>query len=603
MTPPSARRVGIAAVLVGLLAVAVFLPSLHNGFIWDDAIVLDRQLPYFDGPADAFFPPAGVPQWGAHYYRPMVVLSYLLDDLVVRSFYPPEARDAGRRLVFHASPVLLHGVSSALVVALGAALLRRFRPGACGPLAVPVAAGVLFALHPVHVESVAWLAGRSDVLCAAFALGSLVAFARWLETRSPAGLLAAALLALGSMLSKEVGLALVALLPLLATLPRGDAERASSAAPGVGKDAALGAAFAGAGAAVALGLRLAAAPAGPAQPIAWTDPLRTMLTALGWYSVKAVLPTPLQAFFDRVPVSGALALLGALVAAGTGALVAFSLARRRAGAEAFAAALFLLTLAPSLAVAAGTIAATPLAERYLYLPSAGAVLLFALALGRLAARPLWRVPRPAAVVLGVAAAVAAVALPATVLRQRVWRDDLAFWSHAAKKSPGSWLAQDALGTALAGAGRLPEAEAHFRRAAVQAERPLDRARVRANLGSLLARQQRWDDAIAQFREALADDPQLDAAHGNLGQALLARYAARPRPADRAAVMAEAAEHFDAARRLDPRQASLHLAYGMLMIELGRPAEAAPPLREVIAIAPGSREAATARRALETVGLR
>ena len=62
MTPPGARRVWIAAVLVGLLAVAVFLPSLRNGFLWDDPIVLDRQLPYFSGPADAFFPPAGVPQ-------------------------------------------------------------------------------------------------------------------------------------------------------------------------------------------------------------------------------------------------------------------------------------------------------------------------------------------------------------------------------------------------------------------------------------------------------------------------------------------------------------------------------------------------------------
>jgi tetratricopeptide (TPR) repeat protein len=499
--------------------------------------------------------------------------------------------------------VLLHGVSSALVVALGAALLRRFRPGASGPFAVPVAAGVLFALHPVHVESVACLAGRSDLLCAAFALGSLVAFARWLETRRTAGLVAAALLALGSMLSKEVGLALVALLPLLAALPRGEASRTSPAAPGPGTDAALGAALAGAAAAVALGLRLAAASAGAAQPIAWTDPLRTMLTALGWYSVKAAWPAPFSAFVDRVPASAALALLGALVAGCIAALVALSLARRRAGAEAFAAALFLLTLAPALAIAAGTIAATPLAERYLYLPSAGAVLLFALALDGLAARRApGRAPRPSAVVLGVAAAAAAVALPATVLRQRVWRDDLAFWTDAAEKSPEAWLPQDALGTALAGAGRLPEAEARFRRAAARAERPHDRARVRANLGSLLARQQRWDEAIACFREALADDPPLDAAHGNLGQALLARYAARPRPEDRAAVMSEAAGHFDAARRLDPRQPSLHFAYGMLMVELGRPAEAAAPLREVIALAPGSREAAAARRALETASV-
>ena len=600
MSRPTARTTWLAAALVGALAVAVYLPSLRNDFVWDDPIVLERQLPYFDGPADAFFPPRDVPQWSAHYYRPLVVVSYLLDDLVVRTLYPPEARDAGRRLVFHASPVLLHGVSSALVVALGAALARRFR-GQRSTLAVPVAAGLLFAVHPVHVESVAWLAGRSDLLCAAFALAAILAWLRYLETRRAAWLPAAAALALAAMLSKEVGLALVALLPLLALLPGRDA-----ALPGreAARDAGFAAAVVGFAAAVALALRWAAAPPGPGSAIAWTDPVRTILAALGWYAAKTAWPAPLSAFVDRVPGSVGFVIAGAFVAGGIGALVGASLARRRAGAEAFAAALFLLPLAPALAVSAGTIAATPLAERYLYLPSAGAVLLGALIAENLAQRSTQiSTHRAPAVVLGMAAAIAAVALPATLIRQRAWRDDLAFWSDAAEKAPGGWLVQNALGTVLVDAGRTPEAEARFRRAFELAARPIDRAQARANLGSLFSRQQRWDDAIAEFRAALADDPGLDTAHANLAQALLARYAAQPVPAEKPAVMAEAAEHFDAARRIDPRKASLHFAYGMLMIELGRPAEAATPLREVIALAPESREATLAGRALETAGVR
>ncbi len=602
MSRPTARTTWLAAALVGALAVAVYLPSLRNDFVWDDPIVLERQLPYFDGPADAFFPPRDVPQWSAHYYRPLVVVSYLLDDLVVRTLYPPEARDAGRRLVFHASPVLLHGVSSALVVALGAALARRFR-GQRSTLAVPVAAGLLFAVHPVHVESVAWLAGRSDLLCAAFALAAILAWLRYLETRRAAWLPAAAALALAAMLSKEVGLALVALLPLSALLPGRDA-----ALPGheAARDAGLAAAVVGFAAAVALALRWAAAAPGPGSAIAWTDPVRTILAALGWYAAKTAWPAPLSAFVDRVPGSVGLAIAGAFVAGGIGALVGASLARRRAGAEAFAAALFLLPLAPALAVSAGTIAATPLAERYLYLPSAGAVLLGALIVGepRRSARLSFRPTARPAVVLGMAAAIAAVALPATLIRQRAWRDDLAFWSDAAEKAPGG----------LAGPGRARHGcwstrVGPRRRRRVSAAhsswptRPIDRAQARANLGSLFSRQQRWDDAIAEFRAALADDPGLDTAHANLAQALLARYAAQPVPAEKPAVMAEAAGHFDAARRIDPRKASLHFAYGMLMIELGRPAEAAAPLREVIALAPESPEAATARRALEPLGAR
>jgi tetratricopeptide (TPR) repeat protein len=592
---PTPRATLIAATLVGLLAVAIFLPSLRNSFVWDDPIVLGRQLPYFDGPADAFFPPPEVPQWGAHYYRPLVVVSYLLDDRVVRALYRPEAREEGRRFVFHATPVLLHGAASALVVVLGAALVRRFRNGR-ESLAVPAAAGVLFAVHPVHVESVAWLAGRSDVLCAAFALAAIAAWLRYLDGRAAAWLPATAALALAAMLSKEVGFSLVLLLPLLAWLPRAEAgER--------GRDAGLGVTVAGLAAAAALALRWAATPLGPEQTIAWTEPARTILTALGWYGVKIAWPAPFSAFVDRVPDSAGLAIGGALVGALVCALVVASIARRRAGAEAFAAALFLIPLAPALAVAAGTIAATPLAERYLYLPSAGALLLAALAAGDLVERRARAAPgRASAVVLGLAAAIAAVALPATVIRQRAWHDDLAFWSDAAEKSPGAWLAQDALGTALAGAGRATEAEAHFRRAAELAARPLDRARARANLGSLYSRQQRWDAAIAEYRAALAEDPQLDAAHANLAQALLARYAARPVPDEKRAVMAEAAGHFDEARRLDPRKASLHFAYGMLMVEMGRPDAAVAPLREVIALAPGTAEAETARSALGAAGV-
>jgi tetratricopeptide (TPR) repeat protein len=600
VSPPRPRSVAAAAVLVGLLAVAVYLPALRHGFIWDDPIVLDRQLPYFDGPFDAFFPPPGVPQWGAHYYRPMVVLSYQADELLARVLSGPEGRRAARQLTFHASPVLLHGIASALVVALGAALMRRVRPEAWS-LAVPLAAGLLFAVHPIHVESVAWLAGRSDLLCAVFALGALAAWLRWLEARRAIWLPLTAALALAAMLSKEVGLALVALLPLAAWLPRRPNADPTRLARSGWREPALGAALAAGAAALALGLRGAAASPGSAPAIVWSDPLQRMLTALGWYGLKTVWPAPFSAFVDRVPESLPLAALGLLLAAGALALIYLGCARGRRGAEAFAAALYLLALVPALAVAAGTIAATPLAERYLYLPSAGAALLLALGVDDLARR---RTARHAfAIVVGTAAALAVVALPATLQRQRVWRDDLSFWSDAASKAPSAWLPQDALGTALADAGRADDAAARFRRAAELAVRPHDRARVRTNLGTLLARQQRWDEAIAAFRAALADDPQLDTAHANLAQALLARYAARPAAGDKVSVMEEAARHLDAARQLDPRQASRHFAYGMLMVELGRAPEAAAPLREVIALAPNSPEAATARRVLDGGTLR
>ena len=584
------RAAWLAAGAVALLAIALYLPSLGHGFIWDDPLVLDRQLPYFDGPLDAFFPSADVPQWSPHYYRPVVVLSYLVDDALVGSLWPAAERAAGRRLVFHATPILGHGVASALVVVCALEFGRRRRNPSTA-LAGALGAGVLFAVHPVHVEPVAWLAGRSDVLCAVFFLAAVAAFQRWLAGRHTLWLLACGAAALAAMLSKEVGFALVALLPLLALLPVPGARPPARDAL-VALAPALGAAL------VALVLRAAAATPSVTAPGAWPGPSLAVLSALGWYGLKVIWPVPFSAFVPAVPDSTGLALAGLVLGAAVLGLVALALARRTHGAEAFAGALFLLTLAPALVVAVRTIAATPLAERYLYLPSAGIALLAGFLLERAAAI---RSPAPArrvaAATLGPVLLVALVAAPATVLRQQVWRNDLAFWTDAAARAPGVALVQSALGTALVRAGQAEAGEARFRRALEVAERPPERAEARANLGSLFAQQRRWDEAIAQFRAALADGPQNAITHANLAQALLARYAARPVAGEKPAVMDEAARHLDAARRIDPRNATLQYNYGMLLLEMGRGREAEGPLREVIALAPDSSEAAAARRLL------
>ena len=584
------RSAWLVALAVGVLATALYLPSLGNGLVWDDPIVLNRLLPYFDGIGDAFFPPADAPRLGEHFYRPLVTLSYMIDDRVARALWPDGEQLAGREVVFHATPVLAHGVASALLVAC-ALLLGIGRRGSAPALAVAASAGVVFAVHPVHVESVASIVGRSDVLCAVFFLASVVSWQCWLSGRRPAWLLMSGAAALAAMLSKEVGFALVVVLPLLALPPHGGPVR-----PAPGAWRALVTPLAAA--ILALGLRVAAlSPAGaPGEPASIR--LSSILPALGWYAARTAWPVPLEAFVPAVPQGAVLAALGLAVAGAALALVAVSLRRRALGAVAFAAALFLATLAPALPLAVIRLAATPLAERYLYLPSAGAVLCAAFLVAGIGRRlPGRTTAPPGAVPIVFALAVSLLAVPATVSRQAVWRDELSFWTHAARRAPEAALAQASLGAALVRAGRLDEAEAHLLRGLPLAGRPEERAHAQAGLGSLYAKLGRWDEAVAAHRAALREAPRFSSAQSNLAQALLARYAAHPEPARKASLMAEAEQHLEAACQLDPRNAVHHYQLGMLRIEMGRAPDAREPLLQVIALAPRTAEAAAARRAL------
>ena len=209
--------VGVA---VAALAAAAYANALANGLVWDDPIVLERQLLAFRSLGDLFFPPANIPQFSPDYYRPLTVLSYLVDRMV----------GGTSPFVFHLSVVLWHIATTFLVFRLGRVLFA----GLPQALAAAGFGAALFAVHPIHTESVAWGAGRSDVIAACFAVAAAVLY---LQDRWSALLRAAAAAALVfiAMLAKETAAALLLILPLgdwlleprltPATRPTGRAER------------------------------------------------------------------------------------------------------------------------------------------------------------------------------------------------------------------------------------------------------------------------------------------------------------------------------------------------------------------------------------------
>jgi len=633
---PSAL-VTLVALVLALVAVAVFWGARDNEFVWDDPIVFQQQLPYFDSFSNVFFPPRGIPQFGENYYRPLIIVTYQLDEKVAASFWPLEKRDDARRIIYHTTPILWHAVATVLVFLLGLVLTRvAGQPGPPG-LAGSAAAALLFAVHPIHTESVAWMAGRSDVVCAVFFLAAILFYLLHRASLKLGWLLAAGAAAFGAMLAKETGVGLLLLVPLIDLFTRpgeglsGEAAvktRAErrfeqrTAAKGTkagrggkgGKGGAPSAVSDGFGAVLvrwgvfwAVGAlylivrnSALAASGSPFQSKGSGGP-EALPAALGWYVQKLFWPPPQSAFVAEMP--GWPAILAGL-AIGAVSVFLLWLWNRKAGwgREGIALGLFYAALAPSLAIALFSISETPLAERYLYIPSAGALLLLGF-LGERAAARLLPNAKPAlrqGLVAGAALLIAVPAAAATVKRAEVWQSDLAFWQDAVVKSPEQGIPHLHLGIAYATQGKVEAAVEEYTLALKYYDDREGRAKAHNNLGSAYLRLGRYEDAIEHFKGALEQDPEYATPYYNwaLASLYLAQQARRDgRMEDAQRVYGEGVAQLQRAIQINPRYPKAHLRLGMELIAMGRTDEGRSHLQQVVQMAPASAEGIEAQKVL------
>jgi hypothetical protein len=352
---------------------------------------------------------------------------------------------------FHAFNVAVHAANAALAVLLLRALEARTASDGTPPGHAPTIAALLFAVHPVQTEAVTYVSGRSASLAAAFVLASLAVHVVGREghRRRAASFLSPALFALALATREQAAVLPLVLLAAEASDPR----RAFSW---------RGALRATAGHWLVLGAAAAAALASPVyrrmlgESLALRGPAENLLTHLGavaWLAGQAVRPDRLEAD-PLLPVRTALDLPAALAAAGVlGALVAGIALLRRRPEAALALLWTVLWLAPL-----GWLVprAEPANDRHLYLALLGPAWLLGRALAPGAARGAWR-----AVLAGLAALLVALLAAGTVARNRVYADEVAFWSAAVSASPANPRALNNLGFALAGECRLAEADAAF----------------------------------------------------------------------------------------------------------------------------------------------
>ena len=544
MKPADARSWGLVGVGLALAVVWLYAPVRDFPFItFDDPEYVTRN-PHvrgglgWSGVVWAFTQPY------AANWHPLTWLSHMLDWSLYGAW-------AGGH---HLTSVVLHALST---VVLLAALVRLTR----APWESAVAAA-LFALHPLRVESIAWVSERKDVLSTLGWVTAMLAYARYAERPSLGRYLAVAAAFAAGLLAKPMVVTLPAALLLLDAWPLGRPAREGWRRLVVEKVPLF--ALSAVAAIVTYRVQAGAGAVASLEHQPFAARVENALLAYVSYLGKTLWPSGLAAFYPPPDDFAITAVIGA--AAVLLAMTAVALWQWRARPYLLVGWLwFLGTLVPVIGIVhAGDQA---MADRFTYVPSIGLGLMSAWALGE----PARRTPRS----WWVATAAVAVAITLWSIRTReqlqTWRDSRALYTHALAVTTGNHLAHGNLGLLLLEERRVDDAMAHFR-AAVAARAGSPKAHV--NLGVGLAALGHRDEAIVEYETAVRLDPRLPVAHYNLALELgeLGR-------------LDEAVGHYEEAIRHDPEYPLPHVNLGLILANRGRFAEAIVHYRAAIALDP------------------
>jgi len=543
-----------------LLAIIPYLNTLLNGFVYDDTMQI-LENPYirsFDHLKEIF----GTTVWsyigdmgGTNYYRPMMTFGYL----ICYQWFGPLAYG------FHLTNLLLH---AATVCILFFVSIEIFKDRSLALLT----AG-LFALHPIHTESVAWIAAVTDLQVTLF---YLLGFWCYLRVARPDGgksqrAQLGMVLCLGlGLLSKEQALTL----PMLATLYehfyRDDRQETTwrqkvsryrmfwlvAVAYLVFRTQMFG----------------ALAPVLQRPDLNWTQTILSAFALMGQYLGKLLWPVHLNAFYV---FEKSTTFLDPRVLAGVGGLilcaVVFALFWRRDRPVSFGILWLLATLAPVLN--AQWLAANAFTERYLYLPSVGFCWMLAwVGTGGW----IWAKKRGVVWRRAMALALAVLALlwvARIVTRNRDWNNDLTLYASTLASEPNAWHIRNNLGYALLHRGDRAGAEREWRAAlAIKPENDI----VLSNLGVVYQQEKRFPEAVEYFKRALSIDSKFTDAHLHLAETYLQMG------------MTESAErHLRAAVALSPLNIQGRNRLGELYLQRGDVARAEEQFAKSVASRPNA----------------
>jgi protein O-mannosyl-transferase len=573
----------------GLVALvfAAYSPATRCGFVWDDAyhVTNNSTLRSWEGLRRIWFERDATPQ-----YYPLVHTTFWIEH----HLWGNDPRG------YHVVNLLLHAAATILFWRV---LVRLHVPGTWF-------AAALFAVHPVEVESVAWITERKNVLAAVFALSSLLAYLRFRQEavepaerqtprRKPSGdshtgcarpwswYAVSFAMFVAALLCKTVVSVLPAVLLVIAWWKRGRVTARevalvvpffAVAAPLSWQTVWIEKHFVGA--------------AGDAWALSSLQRVLIAGRALWFYAGKLLWPTNLTFFYPRWTIDDRVGWQYLFPLAAVASFVLLWLARGRLGRGPLAAALiFAGVLVPAL----GFFDVFPMrysfvADHFQYHASMALFALAGAAAAAMLARITSRRQRFGYAGLGLMLVVLATM---TYRQASVYMTAETLYRDTIAKNPESWIAENNLGAALRDQGRIHEAISHWRtavaiapgepelrnnlaggliwqgRMAEAAEQLREALRLlpnfagaHNNLGIALYEQHQYDEAVEHFRSALVVVPDFPNAHNGLAKCLVAQ-----------GKLEDAQEHLKEALRLNPRYADAHYTLGLLLEHRGRYAAA------------------------------
>jgi tetratricopeptide (TPR) repeat protein len=545
------NRNRLLAGLLLLITLIAYIPAIQGGFVWDDDRYLteNQTLRSLQGLKKIWVNPNSTPQ-----YYPLVFSTFWLEYKLWG------LRPTG----YHLVNVLLHALSTLLLYRL---LMYLNLPGAW-------LAAAVFALHPVQVESVAWVTERKNVLSGFFYFGSALCLFRFFdigaerEEKSGRWWYCSGLLLFAcALLSKTVTCTLPAAMLLVLWWKR-DRLR--------GREVAALAPF------FALGLVMGLATVwleqhqvgaiGPEWNLSLGERFLISGRALWFYVGKLIWPAELIFNYPRWQVDAGVWWQYIYPAGVFFVVLLLWIIHYRVGLGPLVGFLFFCgTLFPAL----GFFDVYPfqysyVADHFQYLASVG---LIALLVGVIATAvsklPEW--PKRITSSLGLIVLV--------LLGWQTWhqgyfyRDSETLWNDTLEKNPESWMAHNNIGILLTEQGKLKEAIEHYSEAL--RIKP-DHAKAHYNLGNALASQGRFAEAIVHYSEALRIKPDYTSAHNNLAVALLKQ-----------GKLQEAIDHFYQVLQIIPDQAEPHCNLAVALAENGRIDEAIGQYYEALRIEPNN----------------
>ena len=564
---------------LGLVTLCLYLPALHHGFVEYD----DQQYVTENPRVQAGLTWTGfVWAFGFHAgnWHPLAWVSHMLDCQLYG------ARAGGH----HLTNVLLHVASTLLLFSV----LNRMTDATWRSAAV----AALFAWHPLHVESVAWVSERKDVLCGFFWMLTLWLYVRYAARPSTARYL----LALGSfvlcLMAKPMGVTLPFVLLLLDYWPlkrfticdlrftifRLVREKIPFLILSL--------------AACVLTLRAQEISIVSTAGLTVSQRIVHVLAAYNHYLTAMFVPGHLAVYYPYQIHLPTLTIVCAAIVLGLATLLAIKNSRRRPYI-AVGWLWYLGTLVPVIGLV--QVGDQAWADRYTYLPLVG-----------LFVAMVWftvEIIQSRIVLQSLSVIAAAALITATSVQLGYWKDTRTLFEHANQVTPNNYMAITVLGSLLAREHKYDEAMAYYRTAlryqptfpeahfflgdAYDEQGKLDEAiaeyqkalwfkptqeQTHIFMGIALAKQKKYDEAMAHYNAALKLNPDSAVAQNNLARILHTQ-----------GKLDEAVEHYQAALEIDPKLALAHNNLGILLIQKGNLVEGIQHLRDALRLKPGNTE--------------